>query len=286
MKEMLRYVLCGLAIGAADVVPGVSGGTVAFITGVYKKLLNTVEVFDLHFCRTFFRGRFKEALAPVPCSFLLPLVLGAAASIFGLAKLILYLLDNHPVGIWSFFFGLILASIFMLLSQIHVRNPIHWFVCLAGAVFTWWLAGQEGLRMGQSMPIFFFSGFIAICAWILPGISGAFMLVLLGQYQAVLQAVSTLNLPVLLVFAAGCGCGLLSFARVMNAAFRHFPTATTAALIGLMAGSLRMIWPWRDGMMPVLPPSVDGHMAIAAICCLGGVTLPLAIKSIATKIGR
>ena len=285
MKEKLRYLVSGLAIGSVELVPGVSGGTIAIIMGVYHKLLEAVKAFDLNFFRTFFKGRFKEALSLGHWGFILPLALGIGTSIFSLAKLVLYLLNNHPVNIWSFFLGLILASILMLLPRTNFHIPINWLAALGSAALVFWLTGQEGLLMGQGLIFFFLAGFLAICAWILPGISGTFILMLLGKYQAILEAVSTLNFTVMLVFSAGCASGLMVFSRVMSAAFKFFSSVTNAVLIGMMAGSLRVVgpWPWRDKVMTPLPQSAEG-LALAALCCLGGVALPIAIQALAARI--
>lgn len=280
MKDILRYLLCGLAMGAADVVPGVSGGTIAFITGIYQKLLDAIQAFDPVFFRLFFTGHFRQALERIPWSFLLPLMAGIGCSIFSLAKLVLYLLQAHPVVIWSFFFGLIIASIVMLFRDLRHKGPSVWAAFVAGALFAWWLTGAEAVHMAQTPIMLFLAGFIAICAMILPGISGAFILVLLGQYQYVLTAVTTLNLPVLAVFAAGCICGLLIFARVLNYCLRRFHTDTLALLIGVMAGSLRTVWPWKEAGFPALPPAVDGMLAVAALCGFAGVCLPLILDAL------
>lgn len=280
MKDILRYLLCGLAMGAADVVPGVSGGTIAFITGIYQKLLDAIQAFDMNFFQVFLSGKFREALDRIPWSFLLPLAAGIGCSIFSLAKLVLYLLHTYPVVIWSFFFGLIVASIVMLFRDLRHRGPTAWAALAVGALFAWWLTGAETIHMTQNPPMLFLAGFIAICAMILPGISGAFILVLLGQYQYVLSAVSTLNLPVLAVFALGCVCGLLLFARVLNFCLRRFHTGTLALLIGVMAGSLRTVWPWHEGGFPALPPAMDGTLALAVLCCLVGVCLPLTLDAL------
>ena len=285
MKEKLRYLASGLAIGSVELVPGVSGGTIAIITGVYHKLLEAVKAFDTRFFRTFFKGRFKEALALGHWGFILPLGLGIGISIFSLAKLVLYFLNYHPVNIWSFFMGLILASILMLLPRTNLKSLVNLAAALASAALVFWLTGREGLLMGQGLIFFFLAGFLAICAWILPGISGTFILMLLGKYQAILEAVSTLNIMVLLVFSAGCASGLMVFSRVMSSAFKFFSAVTNAVLIGMMAGSLRVVgpWPWRDKIMTPLPQSAEG-LALAVLCCLGGVALPLAIQALAARI--
>lgn len=282
-RDMLRYLLCGLAMGAADVVPGVSGGTIAFITGIYQKLLDGIQAFNLNFFRLFFTGHVRKALTLVPLKFLIPLATGIALSIFSLAKLVLYLMHEHPVVIWSFFFGLILASIVLLLREMRASENMGtsaWLAMVIGAIFAWWLTGANPVSTGNSLPTLFFCAFIAICAMILPGISGAFILVLLGQYQNVLTAVTTFNVPVLAVFAAGCLCGLLCFARILNACLARFHAQTLALLIGVMAGSLRTVWPWKEANFPALPPSFGTETAIAAACCLVGIALPILISAL------
>ncbi len=284
MKDILRYLLCGLAMGAADVVPGVSGGTIAFITGIYQPLLDGIQTFDMAFFKLFFRGRFRQALSRIPWSFLLPLVAGIACSIFSLAKLVLYLLHVYPIVVWSFFFGLIVASIVLLFRDLKRRGPGVWTAFAVGAAFAWWLTGAETMRMAQNPPMLFLAGFIAICAMILPGISGAFILVLLGQYQFVLTAVTAFNLSVLVLFALGGVCGLLLFARVLNYCLRRYHTATLAILIGVMAGSLRTVWPWQEANMPALPPSLGFETALAALCCAAGVCLPPLLNALPTLL--
>lgn len=280
MKHVLRYLLCGMAMGAADVVPGVSGGTIAFITGIYQPLLDAIQSVDGNFFRLFFQGRFLQALRRIPWAFLLPLLAGIACSIFSLAKLVLYLLHTYPVGVWSFFFGLIVASIVLLFRDLGHGGWQEWLSFAVGAVFAWGLSGAEAVSMSQTPLMLFVAGFIAICAMILPGISGAFILVLLGQYQYVLSAVATLNLPILAVFALGCVCGLLIFARVLNMCLHRWHDATLALLIGIMAGSLRTVWPWKEGGMPAPPPSDVSEVLLAALCCAAGLCLPLFVSAL------
>ena len=164
----------------------------------------------------------------------------------------------------------------MLLRELKQYGPGVWTAFAAGAAFAWWLTGAESVHMTQNPPMLFLAGFIAICAMLLPGISGAFVLVLLGQYQFVLTAVTTFNLPVLVLFALG----LLLFARVLNYCLRRYRTATLAILIGIMAGSLRTVWPWQEANMPALPPSLGVEIALAALCCAAGVCLPLLLDAL------
>ena len=285
MKELLRYLLCGLAMGAADVVPGVSGGTIAFITGIYDQLLNGIKAFNMTFFRRFFTGRWKEAFADIPWRFLLPLLLGIGTSIFSLARLTLYLLHAWPEALWAFFFGLIISSI--LLMTRGQRMPVLNVLLLAvGAVAACFITGAEAMTATHELPRIFIAGFIALCAMILPGISGSFMLVVMGQYAYLLSAVVQLNIPVLLTFIAGGLCGLMSFSRALSACFKRFPSQTNAVLIGFMVGSLRTVWPWHDGTMPALPPVMDGMVFLALLTCLCGIALPLAVQRIAVRMSQ
>ena len=280
MREKLRYLLCGLAMGAADVVPGVSGGTIAFITGIYDQLLNGIKAFDATFFRLLFTGRWKAAFAGIPWGFLLPLLLGIGTSIFSLARLTLYLLHAWPQALWAFFFGLIISSIQLMMRG--QRMPASGIALLAaGAVAAWFVTGAEAMTASHDLPRIFIAGFIALCAMILPGISGSFMLVVMGQYAYILSAVVHLDMAVLLTFIAGGLCGLMSFSRVLSACFRRYLSQTNAVLIGFMAGSLRTVWPWHDGTLPALPPALDGMVLLAGVTCIVGIVLPLAIQRLA-----
>ncbi|MDL2216279.1 DUF368 domain-containing protein [Desulfovibrio sp. OttesenSCG-928-M14] len=283
MKNKLRYVLCGLAMGAADVVPGVSGGTIAFITGIYPQLLNAIEAFNIRFFSLALHFRVKEALGLIPWAFLLPLLAGIATSIFSLAKVVIYALATWPDAIWSFFFGLILASIILLGVELKLRAPSTWLALALGVAFGWFIGGAASVDIGRSMPVYFLSGFIAICAMILPGISGAFVLVLLGQYSHVIKAVAELDFAVLIVFALGCALGLISFARVLNRLLKLYPNAVMAAMTGIMAGSLRTIWPWKIEGALALPSALDAAFALALFFCLVGMALPVVLTLVARR---
>ncbi len=282
MFEKLRYLLCGLAMGAADVVPGVSGGTIAFITGIYDQLLSAIKAFSAAFFREFFTGQWKRAFGRVPWGFLLPLVAGIVTSIASLAKLTLWLLKTHPVELWSFFFGLITASILLMMSGQRFHAG-HWLLLALGAAAAWFVTGAGAISgMPHTLPYIFGAGFIALCAMILPGISGSFILVVLGQYQYLLSAVVKFRVDVLAVFMAGGLIGLMTFSRVLSACFRKFPAGTNAVLIGVMIGCMRTVWPWHSGVTPALPPAFDAALLHAACACLGGLALPLAVQAIAS----
>jgi putative membrane protein len=273
--------LRGMLMGAADIVPGVSGGTMAFITGIYHRLLGAISAVDLRALRMLLRGEWRSAWTHVDGSFLLVLVLGIGVSVFSLARIITYLLQTQPVLLWAFFFGLILASAVML-----TRHVSKWSVpavtgLLAGAV----VAGFIGISPSLELPItslsFFLAGFIAICAMILPGISGSFILVLLGMYPAVLEAIETAELVRLLLFALGAGCGLLVFSRLLNLLLQRFHAATLATLTGFLFGSLPVVWPWKieslagAALRPVSPQRYaefagDSQLILCLLLTLGG----------------
>ncbi len=241
----LGVFLRGMLMGAADIVPGVSGGTMAFITGIYDTLLGSLRSFDLDFLGRLIRQDIRGAWQHVNGGFLLALLLGIGTSIFSLARLISWVLANHPVPLWAFFFGLILASAVVLLRQIEGWNLPRAVCLVAGAATAGLIAFSPAANMDFGLVGVFLSGFLAICAMILPGISGSFILVLLGMYGTVLAAVKSLDLAFLLVFIAGAGAGLLCFSRLLFWLLHRFHQATMAVLTGFLFGSLVIVWPWK-----------------------------------------
>lgn len=282
MRPALHYLLCGLAMGAADVVPGVSGGTIAYITGIYDRLLSSIKSFDSTFFRQILTFHIREAFSRIPWSFLLPLLCGIVISIVSLAKLTLHLLHTYPEALWAFFFGLIVSSIVML-AKGHSFSAKNIVLMLLGASGAWFLAGADSMTASHTLPNIFIAGFIALCAMILPGISGSFILVLMGQYSYILSSLVQGKLDVILVFLAGGLCGLMSFSRLLSASFRRFPSETNAVLIGVMAGCLRTVWPWHEGNMPILPHQSDSTVLLALAACAGGVALPLLLQKWAQR---
>ncbi len=237
--------LRGMLMGAADIVPGVSGGTMAFITGIYDTLVDSIRAVDLEFLRRVLRLDIAGAWAHINGNFLLVLVLGIFTSILTLARLISWLLEHHPVPLWAFFFGLILASAAVLLRQVQGWNPARVLCLLAGAGFAGAIAVSPVVGLDGGMAGVFAAGFLAICAMILPGISGSFILVLLGMYGTVLGAVKSLDLPLLAVLALGAVCGLLCFSRILHFLLHRFHQGTMALLTGFLFGSLAVVWPWK-----------------------------------------
>jgi putative membrane protein len=238
--------LRGLAMGAADIVPGVSGGTIAFITGIYFRLLAAVNAVPKALLTDLIRGRVAVFWQVCDGSFLLTLLGGIVFSIATLASAISYLLTTYPILLWSFFFGLILASVW------HVGRKVrqyHWRLVLpllAGIAFAWWITSLPAMAAEPSAPMFLFAGAIAICAMILPGISGSFILVIMGMYVPVLSAIKGFDVGLLLLFVGGCVIGLFSIVRVITWAFDRFHDAVLALLIGFMLGALNKVWPWKE----------------------------------------
>lgn len=239
--------LKGMAMGAADVVPGVSGGTIAFISGIYEELLSTISNVNLSLLKTLKTSGIKAAWKQLNGSFLTALFLGIFVSIVSLAKVIKHLLESQPILLWSFFFGLVLASIIYIAKQITDWNFKAFLVLIIGAVLAYFITTLNPLVSENSSSLFvFLAGAIAICAMILPGISGSFILVLLGAYKPVLEAINNRDFKTILVFMAGAVVGLLTFSRVLKWLFKNHKNLTLAVLTGFIIGSLNKIWPWKE----------------------------------------
>ena len=244
-----RYIILalkGCAMGMADVVPGVSGGTIAFISGIYEELLDSIRSVNATALKLLLRFRLAEFWRHINGRFLLPVLLGIAVAIFSLARLMTYLLVNHPIGIWSFFFGLIVASALLVAKQI---GRWDWRTVLAfvvGAVAAWWITVATPAETPNDWWFVMLSGAIAICAMILPGISGAFILLLLGKYQYIMHAVGEFNIPVIVVFVIGAAAGIISFSHLLSWLLKHWHDVTVAVLMGFMVGSLNKVWPWKE----------------------------------------
>lgn len=238
-------------MGAADVVPGVSGGTMALILGIYEELVKAIRSFDWQFLRLLFSLKMKEAMDHVSWKFLMAVVLGILIAIFSLARVLSWLLQNRPVLIWSFFFGLILASVFTVSRHLSRHNLPAAAWMLLGSIGAYFLVGMVPVSTPNAPWFLFVSGAIAICAMILPGISGSFILVLMAKYQYVLEAVNSRDLSTLFLVAAGAVFGLIAFSRFLNWLLERHHDMTIALLTGLMLGSLRKVWPWKETLQSV-----------------------------------
>lgn len=243
--QYLWLVLKGMAMGAADVVPGVSGGTIAFISGIYEELIASINGIRPSLLGVLKNEGLRAFWKQLNGGFLLAVLSGIAISVLSLAKGISWLLTHQPTLLWSFFFGLVLASVIYVAKGISRWNLAVLVMGIAGAVLAYAVVSLPVSQAQATLPYLFLSGALAICAMILPGISGAFILVLLGSYKTVLDAVHQRDLQVILVVGAGAAVGLLSFARLLKWMFSKFKNATLALLTGFIIGSLPKIWPWK-----------------------------------------
>ena len=246
LKDYFVLSLKGMAMGAADVVPGVSGGTIAFITGIYEELLTTIGSVNLASLKVLKTKGVKAFWTHINANFLVALLGGIAISIISLAQLITYLLDYHAVLVWSFFFGLIISSIYLVGKAIKKWDVTKIIGLLGGAAIAFYITILPPMENPQALWYVFLSGAIAICAMILPGISGSFMLLLLGSYELILGAIKDLKMSIIALFAAGCVTGLLSFSKVLNWMFKKYHDLTVSILTGFLVGSLNKIWPWKN----------------------------------------
>lgn len=245
LREYLLVAFKGVLMGAADVVPGVSGGTVAFITGIYEELIDSIHRFDLHALKLLAKGRLKAVWQYVNGTFLLVLLSGIALSLVSLAQGVLYMLAHYPELLWAFFFGLILASTWVIVRHIPQWDFSNMLLFALGTVIAYVLTSLSPTQLEVTPLTVFLSGAIAICAMILPGISGSFILLLLGMYANILGAIKSLQFTTIGIFAAGCVVGLLSFSRLLNWLFTHHRVATLAMMSGFLLGSLNKVWPWK-----------------------------------------
>ena len=285
-------------MGAADVVPGVSGGTIAFISGIYEELLRSVSAINFSTLSMLQKNGFKAVWKSINGSFLVVLLAGISVSVVSLAKGITYLLENQPILLWSFFFGLVLASIFFIGKQITKWNFVTIATLLFGAFVAYYITILEPMiSEGASLWFLFFSGALAICAMILPGISGSFILVLLGSYKIILEAIHSRDFQIIAVVGLGAITGLLSFSKVLKWLFLKYKNITLAGLMGFVTGSLNKIWPWKETLtwrvnshgeeVPLLQKSIgpfhfegESQLLWAIIYALLGYALILALEKI------
>ena len=276
LKSKLSLFLKGFAMGAADVVPGVSGGTVAFITGIYEELIESISNINVGLLKVFKNEGFKAAWQKVNGTFLLILVSGIFTSLLSLAKVVTYLLAEFPIQLWSFFFGLVLASIWLIGKTITHWNVKVVTALIIGTITAYLITIMPPLADSQNLWYIFICGSIAICAMILPGISGSFILVLLGAYTTILGSLSNLlssvkakswdifmsNGIIVMVFIGGCLVGLISFSRLLNYLFKKSKNIVLAVLTGFLIGSLNKIWPWKVTLESYIKHAGEANEAV------------------------
>ncbi len=299
----------GLLMGSADAVPGVSGGTIALITGIYERLITSISHFNLTFLKHLCSFQIRKALKYVDFRFIAVLLCGIVVALLAVASSMKFLLENHRMYVLAVFFGLIAASSVLVVKKIHLHKPLNWVMLIAGALFAWWLVGQPFMAEAKnpSLPVLFLCGMVAICAMILPGISGSYVLLILGKYTFMIGVIEKLvkqgfrgQLPldeftscvvILAVFACGCGIGLLGFSQLLRFLLARWEQSTLAILCGFMVGSLRSLWPFQEKheladkviqYTNCLPGSCNQAITIAAVA-LGSMLFLLLIEWIASK---
>lgn len=284
-KSYLRLLGTGFAMGTADLVPGVSGGTIAFLFGVYEELLYSIRTVSGTTLKHLLKGEFTAAFKSIPFGFLIPLLSGIVVAIFTLASLFTYLIETFPIFLWSFFFGLVIGSAFIIGKQVKKWNGKPVVALVLGAIISFFVVGTAfSAGIGDGPFAFFITGFIAFCAMILPGISGSLVMVLMGQYETVLQAVTDRHLGLLIFLAMGGALGLALFSRILGWVFRKYHTVATAFLIGMLLGSLRSLWPWREPgdtyTQDYLPPTFDWSFLACILLAFGGIFLVLRLEKL------
>lgn len=296
----------GLAMGAANVIPGVSGGTIALITGIFEKLIDSIKSFDLKAIKLILAGKFKEFAAHINLSFLIAVLSGVAISIVSLAKLFDFLFVNYPVYIWSFFFGLILASIYFVGKTIQKWNLSVIAIFLIGAALAISISIMTPASENGSFIYLLLCGVVAACSMILPGLSGSFILILLGNYQLVMiDAVNNRDIMVLLPVVIGAGGGLIVFSHFLSWIFKKFHDQTLAILTGFILGSLGILWPWKNEVYKLdnngelllkksgekivsgydwfIPESLNAEVIIAFAIIAMGIISIIVLEKLATK---
>ena len=248
----LLLFLKGMAMGAADVVPGVSGGTIAFITGIYEELIESLRSFSTGALKQLIKGDIRGFWKKINGTFLVILFSGILLSVFSIARLMEYLLMHYTIMVWSFFCGLVVVSGFVVLKRIANWNIRVVISLITGIITMVAITMVTPAETTEAYWFIFLSGAIAICAMILPGISGAFILLILGKYQFILQAISSFDIKVLMVFGVGVVTGLLSFANILSWLLRRYYDIAVALLAGFIIGSLNKLWPWKETVSTIL----------------------------------
>jgi putative membrane protein len=245
-KENAVTFLKGFAMGTANVIPGVSGGTIALITGIFERLINSLKSFNLKALKLLFKRDFKAFVLITDLKFLSVVLFGVLASIFSVAKLLSFLFENYPIFIWSYFFGLIIASIWLVGKTITKYNASVILFLILGTAIAASITILSPARENDSFFYLIICGVVAVCSMILPGISGSFVLVLMGNYELVLRSITELNIVNLSAIAIGCAIGLPTFSHLLSWLYKKFKNQTIAILTGFILGSLAVIWPWKN----------------------------------------
>lgn len=293
MIKYLFLILKGVAMGAANIIPGVSGGTIALVTGIFEKLINSIKSFDQNAIKLIFRGRFREFAKHVNLDFLVAVFFGIGISIISFARLLDYLFIHYPVYVWAFFFGLIIASVYFVGRRVEKWNFSVITVFIFGTAITILISRFNPSSENDSLFYLLICGVVAICSMIVPGLSGSFVLILMGNYQLIMiDSIIDMNINVLFPVVLGAVFGLIAFSHILSWVFRKYRNQTISFLTGFIFGSLGILWPWqkkipvldlsgnpiinKDGdvigiFRPILPESIDSTVIIALCLVLAGV---------------
>lgn len=298
MIEYILNILKGALMGAANVIPGVSGGTMALLTGIFEKLINTIKSFDLAAIQLAGRFKLKELSEHVNIKFLTAIGIGIIGSILTVARILEYLFEHHALYVWAFFFGLILASVYFVGKKITRRSIPVMLLFVIGTTIAVSMAFMEPAARNESIPYLILCGAVAMCSMILPGLSGSFVLLLMGNYELVMiEAVNTFNLKVIFPMGIGAVGGLVVFSRLLSWVFRKFHDQTIAILTGFIFGSLAILWPWKEAVIKTFQkgdeikekvvgydyalPEINTESAIAIAIMLGGIIIIALVETLA-----
>ena len=252
MKEYLNLLIKGIGIGAANVIPGVSGGTIALISGIFEKLIDSLKSFDIKAVKLFFSGKFREFASYINLDFLIAVFGGVFISILTFAKLLDFLFQDYPVYVWSFFFGLIVASVYFVGKTINKINVAVVISFIVGSSIALAISIMSPAAENDSFYYLFICGIVAVCSMIIPGLSGSFVLILMGNYKLVfIEAVNNFDLGILVPVGLGAIFGLIAFSHLLSWIFKRFRDPTLALLTGFILGSLGMLWPWKEELYQV-----------------------------------
>ncbi len=252
VKDYVAIALKGCAMGAADVIPGVSGGTIAFISGIYEELIDSIKAVDTEALKLLLKFDIKSLWKKINGNFLLALFCGIGLSIISLAGVMTYLLENHPIMIWSFFFGLIIASSILVFKEVKKFNVLSAISIAVGVATAYYITVMSPTETPTTWWFIVLCGAVAICAMILPGISGSFILLLMGKYLYILSALSSFDIVTIALFMGGAVVGIVSFSHILSWLLKHYHTAVVSLLTGFMIGSLNKVWPWKETIKTTL----------------------------------
>ena len=298
IKDQLIVFTKGIAMGTANVIPGISGGTIALITGVFERLINALKSFDVQAIKLLFGGQFKKFAQHVDFFFLVSLFLGVGVAIISFARFFEFILDKYPIYIWAYFFGLVLASAFFIGKAVKQRNIGSVSLFIIGAAIAVYISLTTPGTTNENFWYIMLCGVIVMCSMLLPGLSGSFMLILMGNFQLLMEAVNQWRFEILIPFLAGAVVGLIAFSHFLAWLLKRFPNATIALLTGFIIGSLGILWPWKTEITKLLGetervvgyewflPQMNTEFLVAVFWCMLGIATILGVEWLSKRVGK